>query len=78
MSDLSPREKLVAVALTIPMVWIGVYPASFLVPMNATVDQLLRTMEERGADIAAYNGGQSSLVRIAAPEAAESRGSGDE
>ncbi len=78
LSDLSLREKLVASALAIPMVWIGVYPASFLAPMNASVDQLLRTMEERGADVAAYNGGQSSLVRIAAPEAAESRGSGDE
>jgi NADH-quinone oxidoreductase subunit M len=78
LSDLSPREKLVAAALAIPMVWIGVYPASFLVPMNASVEQLLRTMEERGADIASYNGGHSSLVRIAAPESAESRGSGDE
>ena len=78
LSDLSPREKLVAVVLAIPMIWIGVYPASFLVPMNASVEQLLRTMEERGADIAAYNGGHSSLVRIAAAEAAESIGSGDE
>ncbi len=68
LSDLSPREKLVAAALTIPMVWIGVYPASFLVPMNASVDKLLRTMEERGADIAAYNGGQSSLVWTAGDE----------
>ncbi len=78
LSDLSAREKLVAAALTLPMVWIGVYPASFLVPMNASVEQLLRTMEERGADIAAYNGGQSSLVSSAAPETLESRGSGDE
>ena len=66
LSDLSPREKLVAAALAIPMLWIGVYPASFLVPMNAAVDRLLRTMEERGADIAAYNGGQPSLVSTAA------------
>ena len=50
--DLSLREKLVAAALIVPMIWIGVYPASFLRPMDRSVQDLLRTMEARGAKIA--------------------------
>ncbi len=76
--DLSAREKLVACALAVPMFWIGVYPASFLGPMNASVDELLCTMEKRGADIAAYNGGQpcvgaSQLANLARAHEAETR-----
>jgi NADH-quinone oxidoreductase subunit M len=61
--DLSWREKIVAIAITVPMIWIGVYPATFLQPMDRSVTGLLRTMEERGADIESHNGGQSMLVR---------------
>ncbi len=77
LSDLSAREKLVAAVLVIPMVWIGVYPASFLTPMSASVDELLRTMEERGADISAHNGGQSLLARIDDSEPREREGSAE-
>jgi NADH-quinone oxidoreductase subunit M len=62
LEDLSWRERAVAVAITVPMLWIGVYPASFLGPMDRSVTELLRTVEERGADISAHNGGQSMLV----------------
>ncbi len=58
--DLGLREKLVATALVVPMVWIGIYPSSFLRPMDRSVSALLRTMEARGADIAAYQGIPSS------------------
>lgn len=49
--DLSLREKVVAVALTIPMFWIGIYPASFLRPMDRSAHELLLTLEARGAVI---------------------------
>ena len=75
--DLTVREKIVACALAIPMIWIGVYPASFLTPMNASVDELLQTMEERGADISAYNGGHSALARLDEGSASEQRGFGE-
>ena len=52
--DLGLREKLVATAMVVPMIWIGVYPASFLRPMDGSIRGLLRKMEARGADIAAY------------------------
>ncbi len=75
--DLTAREKLVACALAIPMIWIGVYPASFLTPMNASVDELLQTMEERGANIAAYNGGHSALAPLDEGQALETKGRGE-
>ncbi len=64
--DLDLRERIVAVALTLPMFWIGIYPASFLRPMDAAVSELMRTMEQRGANIAAHNGGQSALASLPA------------
>ena len=51
LEDLSLREKVVAVALVIPMFWIGIYPASFLRPMDRSVEDLLRTMVKRGAQV---------------------------
>ena len=50
--DLSLREKIVAVSLVLPMLWIGLYPSSFLRPMDQSVDGLLRAMEARGAQLA--------------------------
>jgi NADH-quinone oxidoreductase subunit M len=67
LSDLSLREKLVAVAISVPMIWIGVYPASFLRPMDRSVTELLRLLEERGADLATHNGGQSMLIEVSTP-----------
>jgi NADH-quinone oxidoreductase subunit M len=60
--DLDLREKVVAVALTIPMFWIGIYPASFLRPMDRTVTELLALMESRGADLATRDGARAQLA----------------
>jgi NADH-quinone oxidoreductase subunit M len=45
--DLDLREKAVLVAIAIPIVWIGVYPAPFLTRLDASVSDLLHTMELR-------------------------------
>ncbi len=41
LSDLSPREIALLVALAVFIVWIGVYPATFLEPIQASVTNLL-------------------------------------
>ena len=51
LADPSLRERTVAVALVVPMVWIGLYPASFLRPMDRSIEDLLRGMISRGAAI---------------------------
>jgi len=61
--DLSLREKLVASALVVPMIWIGVYPSTFLRPMDASVRTLLATIEARGGE----TGSRLALVQ-ALPE----------
>ena len=63
--DLGLREKLVATAMVVPMVWIGIYPSSFLRPMDRSLSVLLRKMEARGADIAAYQGFLQAQVKPA-------------
>ncbi len=64
LSDLGLREKIVAVAICLPMFWIGVYPATLLRSMDRSVTDLIRLLEEKGADVASHNGGQSMLVGI--------------
>jgi len=49
LNDLSLRERFVALSLVVPMVWIGVYPASFLRPMDASIDVFLDRLRDRGA-----------------------------
>jgi NADH-quinone oxidoreductase subunit M len=46
--DLDWRERLVMVALVIPMFWIGLYPDTFLRRIEPSVIELLRQVEERG------------------------------
>jgi NADH-quinone oxidoreductase subunit M len=58
--DLSLREQLVAWSLVVPMVWIGVYPASFLLPMERTTSAWIETMQRRGSRTA-------TLERFALP-----------
>jgi NADH-quinone oxidoreductase subunit M len=70
--DLDIREKIVAVALTIPMFWIGIYPASFLRPLDRTVSELLALMESRGAELKTRDRVQVQLtLHEPAPEAAD-------
>jgi NADH-quinone oxidoreductase subunit M len=49
--DLTAREKLVAVALVVPMVWIGVHPSTFTDPMDRAVTELIETVSRRGIDL---------------------------
>ena len=50
--DLGLREKVVVVVLLVPIFWIGVQPSSLLRRLDASVLELVRTMEARGADVA--------------------------
>jgi len=47
--DLGLREKLVLVLMVIPIIWIGVYPETFLRRIEPSVVELLARMEERSA-----------------------------
>ena len=42
MLDLSPREKAVFAPLLILVLWMGVYPGSFLTPIRASVDNIVQ------------------------------------
>ena len=46
--DLGLREKLVMVALVIPIIWIGVYPNPLLRRIEPSVIELIRLVEARG------------------------------
>jgi NADH-quinone oxidoreductase subunit M len=43
--DLSPREKAVFVPILLVVLWMGVYPNSFLGPLHATVDHLVQQVD---------------------------------
>jgi NADH-quinone oxidoreductase subunit M len=40
--DLTPREKAVFAPLLLLVLWMGVYPSSFLIPIRASVDHLVK------------------------------------
>jgi NADH-quinone oxidoreductase subunit M len=42
MTDLSPREKAVFAPLLVLVLWMGIYPNSFLLPIRASVDHLVQ------------------------------------
>ena len=50
--DLGLREKVVMVAILIPIVWIGVRPESALVKVRPAIIDLLHVMETRSAEAA--------------------------
>ncbi len=64
LEDLSLREKCVATALAVPMIWIGVHPQSFLTPMDSSVNALLETMRQRSAEIAALEQETAPLAAL--------------
>ena len=45
--DLSKREIVVLVPVVIFIIWIGVYPKPFLKPMEATVNAMIKRVEQR-------------------------------
>ncbi|MDH5565680.1 MAG: NADH-quinone oxidoreductase subunit M [Myxococcales bacterium] len=51
--DLNPRERLVLVAIVIPIIWIGVYPEPFLRRIEPSVSQLVEDVRSRAEDQAA-------------------------
>jgi len=63
--DLSMREKVVGVALVIPMFWIGLYPSTFLRPMDSTVTKLIARME---AGVIAAAAPREAKIRLAGIE----------
>ena len=65
MKDLSAREWLLLGPIAIGVLWMGVYPESFLAPMRADVGRLLQRVER------AAPAGDSHLVRGKAPAAAD-------
>jgi NADH-quinone oxidoreductase subunit M len=59
--DLGLREKLVMVAIIVPIVWIGVHPETFLRRIEPSVVELLRRVEERSAASLALSEGAVAL-----------------
>jgi len=47
LTDMSKRELAVLVPIVILIIWIGVYPKPFLKPMEATVNGLIKRVEQR-------------------------------
>ena len=45
-SDLHPREVLIVVALSVMILWIGLYPSPFLRMMNGSVQALVDRLEQ--------------------------------
>jgi NADH-quinone oxidoreductase subunit M len=43
--DLHPREVLIATALSVMILWIGLYPSPFLKMMNGSVQALVDRLE---------------------------------
>jgi len=41
MLDLTPREKAIFAPLIVLVLWMGIYPSSFLVPIRTSVDHLV-------------------------------------
>jgi NADH-quinone oxidoreductase subunit M len=66
--DLGLREKLVMVAIVIPIVWIGIYPESFLLRIRPAVVDLLHVMETRSAAAAVpgEDGARRAALQLAA------------
>ena len=63
--DLGLREKFIVVALLLPIFVIGIHPDPLLRRLDASVIELVRVMEDRGADVAAVNGGESAAEMAA-------------
>ncbi|NIJ07105.1 NADH-quinone oxidoreductase subunit M [Sphingomonas vulcanisoli] len=65
MSDLSPRELLLLAPIAAVVMWMGVYPESFMAPMRKDVGYVLSRVNP------AWPGGDSRLAKGAAKPAAE-------
>ncbi len=70
--DLDLREKLVMIAMVIPIIWIGVYPETFLRRIEPSVLELLNTIERRGGSALAAAEAAPSVVEAESVAKAES------
>jgi NADH-quinone oxidoreductase subunit M len=69
--DLGLREKLVMVALIVPIIWIGVYPNPLLRRIEPSVIELLRVVDVRRTPaVPPPAEGESEEARVALPEVA--------
>jgi len=66
MSDLSARELLILVPLALAVLWMGVYPESFMAPMRKDVGVVLSRVDP------AWHGGDSKLAKGGKPLAVAS------
>jgi NADH-quinone oxidoreductase subunit M len=57
LTDLSPREWALVLPLILFIVWIGVYPAAFIGPTEATLDALIAQVESKASVASASEGG---------------------
>jgi NADH-quinone oxidoreductase subunit M len=72
--DLDLREKLVMVALLVPIFWLGLYPETALARIRPAVIDVLHTMEARSARVADAGGAASEArLRLAAALPEEAR-----
>jgi NADH-quinone oxidoreductase subunit M len=72
--DLDLREKLVMVALLVPIFWLGLYPETALARIRPAVIDVLHTMEARSARVADAGGAASEVrLRLAAALPADAR-----
>ncbi|MFZ3013058.1 MAG: proton-conducting transporter membrane subunit, partial [Nitrospira sp.] len=46
MNDLQPREKIIAVSLSVMILWIGLYPSPFLRIMNGSIQALVDRVQQ--------------------------------
>jgi NADH-quinone oxidoreductase subunit M len=62
--DLDLREKLVVLALLVPIFWLGIYPETALVKIRPAVIDVLHTMEARSARVAGAGSPAASEVAL--------------
>ncbi|HMI18224.1 MAG TPA: NADH-quinone oxidoreductase subunit M [Sphingomonas sp.] len=69
MTDLSPRELLILIPLALAVLWMGVYPESFMAPMRNDVGVVLARVEPawHGGDSRLAKGGKPVVVAAGAP-----------
>jgi NADH-quinone oxidoreductase subunit M len=72
MPDLDAREMAMVVALAIPVLWMGVYPESFLAPMRSDIAALeARVARAKPASDAQFIAGKPTIQKHAEHEGAE-------
>ena len=60
--DLTPREKAIFAPLLVLVVWMGIYPNSFLAPIRVSVDNLVERV-----DAAQKSAARASVIEIVVP-----------